>query len=208
MAAPQDYWHGIPFGEWILVDRKGVPPKTSNMVWSAWIQSRNRIWQARLHQSIYEAGGRPLYGDTDSSLAWLKNSRLAVQIQASQHLKTKMIPIHTAELLSPKVYRMETMDKKVILSTKGVPRRFITAATVLGEDTITGETPDTFFQLLKANQANNVLKNKWSTKTWKFRAINRNRRTFHDDPWTQSLTAVNGKIILTRRKKTQLQVKQ
>lgn len=200
-AKPQDYWHGVPFGDWILVDRKGKPPRTSNFVWSAWIQSRNRVWQWKLWETIYAAGGKVFYGDTDDAVCWLPTPRAALAVQESQLLKTKMIPWEYAELLSPKVYRLEGKDGTVSLSTKGVPQRFVTAATVLGEDTITGEIPDTFFMLLKANYHTNALKNRWQKRSWKFRAKNRNRRTIPGDPWTRVLVVKDGVVQREKRRR-------
>lgn len=200
-ARPEDYWQGVPFGDWMLVDRKGRPPRTTNYVWSAYIQARNRVWQFQLYMSIYTAGGKLLYGDTDSALAWLPNAITARKIQASQELVTKSLPLVEAELLSPKVYRMVEKDGTVHLSTKGVPRRLITEATVLGEDTITGEVPDSFFMLLKANQAGQSFRNTWRKRKWQFRATNRNRQLQGKDSWTNPLTIVNGVVQSRRLKK-------
>jgi hypothetical protein len=197
-ARPTDYWQGVPFGEWMLVDRKGRPPRTTNYVWSAYIQARNRVWQFQLFESIQTAGGKILYGDTDSALAWLPNALTARRIQESQQLQTKLLPLKEAELLSPKVYRMVEKDGTVHLSTKGVPRRFIAEDVVLGEDVITGEVPDSFFMLLKANQAGQQFKNTWRQRKWQFRATNRNRQLGRETNWTNPLTIVNG-VVQSKR---------
>lgn len=201
-AKPADYWQGVPFGDWMLVDRKGRPPRTSNYVWSAYIQARNRTWQYQLYESIHTAGGRILYGDTDSALAWLPSALHARKVAESQQLQTKTLPLSEAELLSPKIYRM--VDKKggVILSTKGVPRRLVSENVVLGEDTIEGEVPDSFFMLLKANQAGQLFKNRWTKRKWKFRATNQNRQLLPGKNWTNPLTINNG-VVESRKFKPQ-----
>lgn len=206
-AKPQDYWKGISFGHWMLVDREGPPPRASNKVWSAFINARNRSWQYKLYQSIYTAGGLVLYGDTDSGLAYLKSPLLARKICESAQIRTKYIPIITAELLSPKVYKLEadvkdpkTGRNRIILSTKGVPKRLVPESVVLGEDIIEGETPDSFLSLLKANYATNALKNRWKKRTWKFSSVNRNRQVEANNSWTKPLHISNGEIRIGRSK--------
>lgn len=200
-AKDTDQWNGIPFGDWMLVEREGRPPRTTNYVWSSYIQARNRAWQYEMYMAIHAAGGRVLYGDTDSALAYVPSAMAARKIQESQYLPTKMVRICEAELLSPKVYRMEKADGSVILSTKGVPRRLIPAAVHLGEDVIVGEVPDTFFHLLKSNYAEGTLRNRWKRRTWKFHKINSNRMIDKNSPRTKPLTIDNSMIKLPPRQK-------
>lgn len=202
-AKPVDYWRGICFGEWMLVDRKGAPPRAANKVWSAFINARNRAWQWRLYESIFTAGGKVLYGDTDSGLGYLKNPILARRICESAQIRTKQTRLYGSSLLSPKIYKLVTDQKdpktgrlRVILSTKGVPKRLVSESVVLGEETIFGETPDSFFTLLKANQASNALKNKWKKRSWKFSSVNRNRLVDKKTPWTKPLHIRNGRVSI------------
>jgi hypothetical protein len=198
-ARDEDHWKGVAFGEWILVERKGPLPRHANFVWSAFIQARCRIWQNGLFKSIVRFGGRPLYGDTDSGLALLPSARAARAVQEAQEVPTKRLNLIEAQTLGPKVYRLVEENGTVHLSTKGVPRRLITESVLLGEETILGEVPDSFFHVLKGAYSASTLKNRWKKKKFNFRRHSSNRHWNHKNNWTAPLTLSGGKVILHSR---------
>jgi hypothetical protein len=193
-AKPADFWNGVMLGDWVLANRKGKSPVHANFVWSAYINAKCRRMQMNLYRAIDAAGGRVLYGDTDSALACLSNAMKAKKLLADFDAELSMSEITEARIFGPKVYVFRDKEGVNVISAKGVPGR-LHEQIAEGHLELEADQPGTFWELLRANAAHRLkgLKNSWVRKHYSITSNFRNRVLKGNSAWTDPVIFSEGR---------------